>query len=143
MKPRHFVAFGIVVLFVALALGGCGFLGTDIPTRIGDFVTSLNGDRTQTYTNLVADSAIWTANQGSTSLWDTHFPSSDGTYSSEITSTAPYDATGVFVDITPSGTGIPLHCEFVLTNTGGTATDYYISNILIESSSTYTSIFGI
>lgn len=141
MKLRHLVALAVLVVIAGAFIAGCSMLGTSISGRIADFVDSLNGDRTQTYTNLVSGSAAYTANQGQTALWDTHFPVSDGTYTATITSATPYDATGVLVDITPSGTGIAKHCEFVLTNTGSFYEDYYISDIQVLTGGNYVSIF--
>lgn len=141
MKPRHLVALAVLVVFAGAFIVGCSMLGTSIDVRITDFVNSINSDRANTYTNLVSGSAAYTANQGQTALWDTHFPASDGTYTATITSTAPYDAAGVLVDITPSGTGIAKHCEFVLTNTGSIFEDWYISDILVQTNGTYVSIF--
>jgi hypothetical protein len=143
MKPRHLVAFAVLAVIAGAFVAGCGLLGgTSIDVRIGDFVSSLNGDRTQTYTNLVSGSAAYTANQGQTALWDTHFPTADGTYTESITSATPYDAVGgVLVDITPSGTGIVKHCKITLTNTGSISEDWFIADIQVQTGGTYVSIF--
>ena len=142
MKTRHFIALGVIVLVMGTFFAGCSLLGTSIDTRIGDFVSSLNGDRTQTYLDLVPNSTIYNANNGVTGLWDTHFPTADGTYSSTITSTQPFDpVAGVDVDITPSATGLTKHWRFFLQNTGSMFEDWFISDIQLSNGTTYTTIF--
>jgi hypothetical protein len=149
MKARHLAAFLALSLVVSALLAGCGdLLNTETPvsidTRVSSFVNSLNGDRTKTADNLVPGSATAKANNGVTTLWDTHFPTADGTYASSITSAAPYTASDVRVSITPSVTTITKLYKFVMQNEGTTADVYYISDILVYTAATdtWTSLFG-
>jgi hypothetical protein len=143
MKPRHLFAFGILTLLILVVLGGCGgLLGTDMPTRIDDFISSLNGDRTQTYLNFLETSGPYAATNGSSAFWDTIWdPTADGTLSYTITSTS-YDAAGVYVDITGATSSITKHYMFVFTNVGDVFEDYVLTDIkLDDGSGTYYSIF--
>jgi len=141
MKTRHLVAFAVLAVIAAVFMAGCSILGTSIEARITSFVDGLNGDRTQVYTNLDTSIPAYAANQGQTSLWDAQFPSTDGTYSDIVTSPAPLDPSGVLVDITASISTLTKSYKFVLKNNGSIFDDYAITDILVLSGGTYTSIF--
>ena len=145
MKARHIIALVVLALAAGLFVASCGILGTSIDSRIASFVDSLNSDRTQTYRNLVPDSAIYLANTGVADLWDANFPSTDGPFSLSMLSSSPYVATDVQVNMDFTGASITKKYKFVFQNEGSYFEEWYVSNIYVYSAGagTWTSLFGI
>lgn len=130
MKIRHMFGFAILALLVGIAFVGCSLLGTSIDSRINQFVSSLNGDRTQTYKQLVPNSAPYNANNGITTLWDSQFSSTDGPFSFSYISSSPYDPNDTEVTINFQGASTTKQYKFVLQQSG---LDYYIASMYVSS----------
>jgi hypothetical protein len=131
MRIRRVFGFASLALLVVIAFISCSLLGTSIDTRINQFVSSLNGDRTQTYKQLVPNSGPYNANNGITTLWDIQFPSADGPFSFTYISSSPYNANDTEVTINFPGASLTKQYKFVLQQVG---LDYYIASLYVNSS---------
>ncbi len=131
--------------FAALAAVALVFLScltetpVSIATRISDFVTSLNGDRTDTYKNLNSSIAAYQA-AATPTYWDTHFATTDEPFSVDTSALNISDPTDVLATISYGG-GLNKQYKFNMINTGVTAEVWYIDDISVLVSSTWTSIF--
>jgi hypothetical protein len=130
MKSRHVIRFVAVALLMGVALISCSLLGTSIDSRINQFVSSLNGDRSQTVNNLVPGSSAYNAINGNPAYWDAlPGPLADKPYTFSFTSSSPYDPNDTEGNITNSVT-TRLY-KFVLQKVGQ---DYYIASLYVNSS---------
>ena len=125
MKLRHVIRFAVLAVLVSIALISCDLLGVSIESRVNQFVSSLNGDRSQTVNNLVPGSGPYNAINGNPAFWDAFpGPSSDAPFSFSFTSSTPYDPNDTEGNLTNNA--ITRLYKFVLQKVG---MDYYISSL--------------
>jgi hypothetical protein len=127
VKTRMRIAFLIVAATATTLLFSCAPKPVSIEDRISDFVTSLNGDRTDTYTNLDPSTAAYSTTKDP-AFWDTHFDKTKKpfTYSPNPPSTSV--PTDVEITITDSTT-IGIVYQFVMVNIGDKSDNWVISDL--------------
>ena len=142
MKTRHWLFLVAIAALVAWTVTGCSLLGVSIDSRISMFFSDLNSNRANANENLDPSSPIHNSVGATADFWNIHFPQADGQLTDTITSSTPYNAAGVILDITSSLGGTLGTYEFVFVDRGTSPLDnYYISDILLLTNSTYVSIF--
>lgn len=142
MKARtRFILLGLVAAALAF-LWSCSGLTSpvSIEERITEFVTSLNGDRTDTYTNLDPSTAAYGATKDA-AWWDAPFATADEPFSFSPDPPVTTDPTDV--EVTISGGGIGKLYKFVMVNTGTITDDWVINDIQLSTGAgTWSSIFS-
>ena len=112
------MAVGTSVLF------SCAPPPVSIEKRISDFVSSLNGDRTDTYTNFDPSSP---GSLASKTYWDTLFTASTPPFS--YTPNPPNTSNSSAVDITVTGASGPSYSfRFVMANIGTISANWVIEH---------------
>jgi hypothetical protein len=126
-----------VIAIATVVLFSCSTNPVSIVDRLNDFISSLNGDRTNTYTNLDSSTSAYSLAKPA-SWWDTPFPVASETYSSPTT---PVMTNPADVEITINGTGGFTHLyKFVMVNAGTTSDNWVINDIQVMSG-VFTTIF--
>jgi hypothetical protein len=129
MKFRPAVQLTVLAVLASIALVSCDLLGVSIESRINQFVSSLNGDRSQTVNNIVPGSGPYNTINGNPAYWDAlPGPSSEAPFSFSFTSSTPYDPNDTEGNIT-SNVATKLY-KFVLQKVGS---DYYISSLYVNT----------
>jgi hypothetical protein len=139
IKLSGFAAIAVV----ALVFFSCGGeTPVTIEQRISDFVTSLNGDRTDTYKNLDTSIAAYQA-AATPTYWDTLFGTADKPYAVDTSALDKSDVTKIPVTITGAN-GFSKAYQFYMVNSGTLAEVWVIHDILLYNSGTsaWVSIFG-
>ena len=120
----------LAVLAVAtIVLFSCAPKPVSITDRISDFVSSLNGDRSDTYTNLDPSIIVYSLGKPS-AYWDTFFPQSYKQYSFAPNSPDTSNSSAVVVTIQGSS-GPPYPCSFAMENIGTLSDNWVIHGLVI------------
>jgi len=81
MRIKNALFILIIILMVVLSFESCSLFGTKIDERIDAFISDLNSDRNNVYTNFHPDkTADYNAIKDPTLTWDIWFPAAE-TYS--------------------------------------------------------------
>jgi hypothetical protein len=108
------------IVLAASVLGSCSLKAVSIADRIGDFVASLNGDRSDTHNHFQAGSAGSFTNGA---YWDTLLTLSTKPY----TYTTPNPANPAQVDVTVTGANaFAYNFRFIMVNTGAAPIDNWM-----------------
>lgn len=74
MKIRNIILLIILGIIIIVGFAGCSLFGTKIDERIDSFISDLNNDRANAYTNFHPDKTDWYNNIKPATFWDTDFP---------------------------------------------------------------------
>jgi hypothetical protein len=129
MKNRIRIALLIVAAIATTLLFSCAPPAVSIEQRISDFITSLNGDRTDTYTNLDPSTAAYSTTKPS-GFWDTTFPGAKIPYSyspNPPSTTTPTDVEITIYDKSAVTMGV---FQFVMVNIGDKSDNWVIHDLM-------------
>jgi hypothetical protein len=113
-----------VLVVAAIYLNSCNLTKPiSITDRITDFVTSLNGDRSDTFSNLDPSVVVYTLGKPAI-YWATFFPVGP-TYS--FAPNPPNTSSTSAVSVTINGTA----CVFNMVNTGSTSDNWVIHGLTV------------
>ena len=127
MKVSMRIPLLVVAAAAALLLFSCADKPVSIEDRIADFFTSLNGDRSDTYTNLDPSTAAYSLTKPA-SFWDTPFAVATKPYS--YTPNPPSTSTPSDVQITVVDSSGPTTLyRFVMVNIGKASDNWVINDI--------------
>jgi hypothetical protein len=129
MKTRKRIALLIVAAIATTLLFSCAPKSVSIEERISDFFTSLNGDRTDTYTNLDPSTAAYSTGRAA-GFWTLPFGAQAAapfTYSPNPPVTT--DPSNVVLTVSDNGGIIAPDYKFVMVNIGSGSDNWVISDI--------------
>jgi hypothetical protein len=109
-------------------LFSCAEKAVSIDDRIADFITSLGGDRTDTYTNFDPSTAAYSTAKSPT-FWDTSVFGVDKPYTYGTPNTS--DPADVEFHIFDHGGTDLANFQFIMVNIGTTSDNWVISNIKV------------
>ncbi|MGD0724192.1 MAG: hypothetical protein ABSB63_01365 [Spirochaetia bacterium] len=137
METRKRIALLIVAATATMLLFSCALKSTSIDERISDFFTSLNGDRTDTYTNLDPSTAAYSLAKPF-GFWDTPFPVGSEPYTYSGLNTTPSSDVTMTISDKTSSMGV---YHFVMVNIGTTSDNWVISDIQAPPGGSASTIF--
>jgi len=111
------------IVLVASVLGSCALKPVSIADRIGDFVASINGDRSSTHSNF---DPVTAGNATDATYWNIIFTASTGPYTYPAPNTS--NPASVLVDIT-GATGPVYHFKFIMHNIGSVSDNWVIEHL--------------
>jgi hypothetical protein len=132
MKTRARIALLAIVGIATIALFSCAPAPVSIEDRISEFVSSLNGDRSDTYTNLDPGTAAYGEGKIA-SFWDTAFDvraNAPFTYTPKSPDTS--DPSDVEITVNDSAGFVGLY-KFVMRNIGDASDNWVIKDILVHN----------
>ena len=129
MKTKIRIALLIVAAIAATLLFSCAPPAVSIDERISDFITSLNGDRTDTYTNLDPSTAAYSTTK-SAGFWNTTVFSATKPYTYSPTSPSESTPTDVEITIYDSSAVSLGVFQFVMVNIGDKSDNWVIHDLM-------------
>jgi len=128
LETRKRIALLFVAATATILLFSCGAKSTSIEERISDFVTSLNGNRSDTHTNLDPSTAAYST--ADATFWNNSIfgPSTNGPFT--YAPNPPNTTTPSDVEITISDNIGPVGLfKFVMVNIGSSSDNWVINDI--------------
>jgi hypothetical protein len=129
--PVRIVLLSLLALSVVFLFSCTGLTPVSVSDRLGDFITSLNGDRNTTYENFATTVGYYSAIKSPSTTWNVWFDNTD-----TFTSSAPDTTTPASVTVTITGTKTPATVYIFSFEDAGTvlASNYVITDIVVHSS---------
>jgi hypothetical protein len=129
MKARMRIPLLLVAAAATVVLFSCAPKAVSIDDRIADFFTSLNGDRTDTYTNLDPSSAAY-ATARAAGYWTSPFgPQSAAPFTYTPNPPVTTDPSNIVLTVSDSSGLLSPDYKFVMVNIGSGSDNWVISDI--------------